>query len=231
MKKYLIIFAALFLVCTTAAAAEILIEPASGSYVVGDVVEMEVNLSSPDQPVNAVSFVVSYPTDSLKFLSLDKNTELVSFWIETDRNHSDGSITLEGLLIDQGFQGQKENLAKARFQVLKDGKANIFLSEGAVHAYDGLGTNVLNFSSDSVLTFVGSKSDGGQNIITDIVTEEEPTPALPLWALATIIVLGILLLLVLIGLIRSKKKSMQFESESDKEMFKIFMKQLKNKQK
>lgn len=231
MRKILLAFASVFLLGTSAAAAEILIEPSTGTFRVGEVVDIEVNLSTPDQPINGVSFTVEYPEDQLRFIELRKNTELVSFWIESDRNHSDGTVTLEGLLIDKGFQGEKENLAEITFQVIKDGSASVFLSQGAVHAYDGNGTNVLEFSSDSQLSFVGANTDGGQNVVKDILVtpQEESQFVLPLWASATIIGMAIILLLLLIALFTKRQRSVSFKSEADKEMFEIFMQQLKNR--
>ena len=117
--------------------------PDQGSYQVGDRIEVDVVMSSPRQAVNAVNTVVAYDPDKLLVADVQKHRANVSFWIEDGDTYDNGVISLEGLLINKGFRGRGEVLATITFVARSSGVADVLIAQGALHAYDGQGTNVL----------------------------------------------------------------------------------------
>ena len=79
-----------------ASRASLSFSPASGSYEVGDVVSVNILVGSPDQPMNAVSGVVSFPPSKLEVISLSKTDSVLSIWLhEPSFSNSLGTITLK----------------------------------------------------------------------------------------------------------------------------------------
>lgn len=129
---------------------------------VGKTANVTVYVSSPDQAINAVSGVVSFPQDKIEVVSLSKKA-LVNFWVqEPSYSNSQGAVSFEGVVLNPGFKGSQGSIITITFKAKAPGTASIRLSSGSVLANDGKGT--------SVLQNLGS---------TSFVIEELPAPVEP----------------------------------------------------
>ncbi len=149
-KTYKIIFA-LFLVCFfvrpfVACAAMLSISPATGTYKVGDIFTVHIDVSSYSESMNAVSGVLSYPKDTLSVVGISKNNSLLTTWLPPGAtgprySTSAGTISFEGVLIG-GYSGGPKNVFTATFRVKKTGTAKLSFKNGTILANDGKGTDV-----------------------------------------------------------------------------------------
>lgn len=143
----------IFLIGVTSAQAssEIYLSPSILEPRINEVFEVELFMRADDEPVNALSAEISYNTDILELISYRRTSEKVSFWIENDVDPRDGNILIEGLLINQGWQGRSEKLARLTFRVKGPGSTEIGIDKGALHAYDGTGVNILDTVTHAVI--------------------------------------------------------------------------------
>ena len=127
----------------TASAASLSLSPASGSYSSGDNVSVQVVVSSQDQPINAVSGTINFPTDKLQVVSLSKNSSIVNFWAtEPTFSNISGKIHFEGVILSPGFQGKNGIVLTLYMKAKAEGNASLTFSAGSVFANDGQGTDV-----------------------------------------------------------------------------------------
>ena len=127
----------------TALAASLNLSPSSGSYNVGDIINVRIVLSSSDQSANAVSGALSFSKDLLTLTSLSKSNSLVSLWAtEPSYSNTSGTINAEGVILN-GFTGSNGTILTLSFKVKAVGTANIEFTSSSVLANDGQGTNIL----------------------------------------------------------------------------------------
>lgn len=107
----------------------------------GDRINIEVRVSS-DESINAVSGVVSFPTDLLSLISISRNASIINIWTEEPKQVR-GRIPFEGVIMNPGFVGTSGLVMRATFEAKKAGTVSLGFAEGAVLANDGRGTNLL----------------------------------------------------------------------------------------
>lgn len=128
-----------------ASAANLYLSPSTGSYLVGAIIPVSINISSSDQSMNAASGIVFFPTDKLEVISLSKSGSIFSLWVqEPSFSNSAGVINFEGIALNPGFTGASGKLITVNFRAKNSGTANLSFSSGSVLANDGQGTNILN---------------------------------------------------------------------------------------
>lgn len=160
MKHFFLQAVALFAIAASAAwvhaagAATLNISPATGTFEAGTTFTAGVYVSSQDQVMNAASGVLSFPLDTLQVISLSKNGSVANLWVqEPAYSNFDGTVTFEGVALNQGFQGASGKLLDVRFQVKKTGSATVNFTSGTILANDGKGTNVLTGFSGASYSF------------------------------------------------------------------------------
>ncbi len=127
-----------------ARAATIYLSPSSGSYNVGDTFSVGMFVSSLDQAMNAVSGLVSFPTDKLEVTSISKSDSVVSLWVqEPSFSNSAGTVNLEGITLNPGFVGPAGKVVTLNFKAKSAGRAELRFTSGYILANDGDGTNIL----------------------------------------------------------------------------------------
>lgn len=140
-------FVSLFFINKTLA-ADLYILPQSKTIYVGDKFSITIYVDSPDQAINAVSFIISYPSNLLKAESISKTGSLINLWAQEPKIEN-GTISGEGVILNQtsqgniGFTGSRGKIITINFKTLRDGRAEINFSSGSVLANDGQGTNIL----------------------------------------------------------------------------------------
>ncbi|MBI4991760.1 MAG: hypothetical protein HZB99_00895 [Candidatus Harrisonbacteria bacterium] len=144
-KKFLIPAIAMWMLPLAASAASSLyFSPASGTYSVGGAFSVSVNVSSPDQAMNAVQAIIDFPKDILSVSSLSKSGSIINFWVEEPTlDNSTGKIRMEGVVLNPGFIGRNGKILQITFKPKAEGTANLTFPSSSVLANDGLGTNIL----------------------------------------------------------------------------------------
>ena len=139
-------------------AATVYLAPSLGTYSVGSTVNMGVYLTSADQAMNAASGVVTFPTDKLQVISLNRGGSVFDFWVQDPSySNSEGTVRYEGVVLNPGYQGSAKKILTITFKVKAVGTASLAFKQVSVLANDGQGTNILKAagSAQLVLTAAG----------------------------------------------------------------------------
>ncbi|MBX4206368.1 cohesin domain-containing protein [Candidatus Parcubacteria bacterium] len=122
----------------------IFVSPLTGTYGVGDTFTVRIMVSSPQQSINAISGVLSYPIDKLQVTSISKIGSVLSLWVqEPSFSNSKGTVSFEGIVPNPGFNESNGRVLAVNFRVVGTGPTDIRLTSGSLLANDGYGTNVL----------------------------------------------------------------------------------------
>lgn len=124
-------------------AASLNLSPSSGSYDVGDTINVRIVLSSPVQSANAVSATVDFPKALLTLNSISKSNSLVSLWAqEPSYSNASGTANMEGVILN-GYTGSNGTIVTLSFKAKAVGNANVKFTASSILANDGQGTNIL----------------------------------------------------------------------------------------
>ena len=176
IRTFLLLFFLLALTPGYVHAASISLTPATGIYSIGDLIEARVVVSSPAVAVNAISGLISFPTDKLSVVSVSKTGSIVSLWVqEPSFSNSAGTVQLEGVVLNPGFTGQNGRVLTITFRARAAGPATVMFRESAVLANDGSGTNVLQDYRSAVWT-IGGVETRESALDTETATEIANTP-------------------------------------------------------
>jgi hypothetical protein len=153
-------------------AATLSFSPGSTSVSTGNIVSVRAIVSTDGKAINSADGTITFPTDLLDVISVNKNSSIFSLWVEDPKfSNYGGTITFDGGVPNPGFTGQSGEVLSIVFKAKKSGNATIVYSDAAVRANDGLGTDVLN-----------AKVPGSIAISTTVI---KPIPAVVLPVVAT----------------------------------------------
>lgn len=127
-------------------AATIFLAPASGQLSLGQTLDLELTVNSADQGFNAAQATVQFPAGVLQVKSIDSSpsASAFNFWLTGPIfSNTAGTVTLLGGT-NTGIVGASIGILKITFVAKAVGTANITISDAAVTAADGSGTNILN---------------------------------------------------------------------------------------
>lgn len=152
------------------------LSPSSGSYTVGQTFSVRVLVSSPNQAINAISGVLSFPREQLQVTSISKVGSIVSLWVqEPTFSNSAGTVSFEGVVPNPGFSRSNGTAVTVNFRVVAPGTANIRFNSGSLLANDGLGTNILRNLGSASFTFSPRSSEPVQQTVPpEPQTQEVP---------------------------------------------------------
>lgn len=112
-------------------------------YNVGDEFTISLKIDSEGVNINAAQATLAYPADILEIKKIDKSDSIFNFWLEEPAfNNSTGILSFIGGS-SGGYSGKALNVFNIVFGTKKAGSAALGLTQGAVTASDGSGTNVL----------------------------------------------------------------------------------------
>ena len=144
ISKIIILFFVLGFFPISVEAATLSFSQNNSSYTVGQTFSVNLYTNSSDQSMNAVSGVVSFPSDKLQVVSISKAGSILSLWAEEPSfSNSAGTVSFEGIVLNPGFTGANGKILVINFRAKAVGQANLRLSLGAVLANDGTGSNIL----------------------------------------------------------------------------------------
>ncbi|MEK7553063.1 MAG: cohesin domain-containing protein, partial [Patescibacteria group bacterium] len=156
-----IVATALF-ITTPVQAATLSLVPPTGVVVAGESFSVNVVTGSVDQPMNAVSGTITFPTDLIEVVSLSKEGSVITYWVEEPNSSNvsvggSGTIKFEGVTLNPGFIGSTGRILNLRFRAKQPGTANLEFAGGSVLANDGQGTNILENLSGARLTILPAR--------------------------------------------------------------------------
>jgi hypothetical protein len=152
-------------------AATLSFSPGSGSYQVGSTVMVSIYTNSSGASLNALSGVVSYPTDVLEVVSVSKNQSIISLWVqEPSFSNNAGTVNFEGIVLNPGYTGANGKILSITFKVKAVGQPAVVFSAGSILANDGEGSEILTSKGQAQFTTLPA------TIITPVVEESPTTP-------------------------------------------------------
>ncbi|MEK7180763.1 MAG: cohesin domain-containing protein [Patescibacteria group bacterium] len=145
-KKFLALICFLFVSISVPLVAA---EAATGLYFkgpidgvsVGDEFSVEILIDS-DQPLNAYSFVLKYPTDNLQVIGFNSANSIIDVQREEPQVFEGGSIKFAGASL-KPFSGRGGIISIINFKALRSGNETLNFSEPKVYLADGKGTKVV----------------------------------------------------------------------------------------
>ena len=158
---------ALFLVANVAQAATMSVIPSASSVAQGDLITARIAVNTQGTAINNAESVLTFPPDLLSVVSVSKASSIFTLWVvEPTYSNTAGTVSYNGGLPTPGYNGSGGTVLTVSFLAKKAGTATLGLSEAAIRANDGLGTNVLSGTSGTQLTIAGP-----------VVPVPAPTPA------------------------------------------------------
>jgi hypothetical protein len=175
--------AAFLIFCTLPAsvlAANLSISPTSGTFKTGDKITVRVLVSS-DIPINAISGVVSVPTNLFTVESVFKAGSILNFWVsEPNFSQGAGNLNFEGVALS-GFNGGTGTVISMTLRAVRPGNASISFESGQVLANDGLGSNVTDRTIGATYSIVQAIEVPDSDLDSEpssLVDEPQPSPSL-----------------------------------------------------
>jgi hypothetical protein len=127
-------------------AATLFLSPQVGQYQIGQTFEVVLSVDGQSQGFNAAQATIQFPKDILQVKSLDFSSasSVFNFWLQQPSfSNSNGQISLIGGSTT-GLNGSSLGILKITFSAVGGGDAIINLSDAAVTASDGSGSNILS---------------------------------------------------------------------------------------
>jgi hypothetical protein len=139
---------------SSARAATLSLTPESSEIGVGEKMTVELRIDSEGTSFNAAQAVVRFPKDTLEVTALNKTESAFSFWLEEPQfSNTEGAISFTGGT-PFGVSGGAVGVLKIEFRAKGAGSGTLSVTEAAVTAADGSGTNILSKINDAVITIV-----------------------------------------------------------------------------
>lgn len=147
-----IILGIFLLFAHTANAASLFFVPATGTLGVGTKITVDLKIDSAGLGVNAGQATIRFPKETLQVDSIDKTDSIFTFWLtEPTFSNQDGVITFAGGT-PYGISGASMQVLRVTFISKGSGTAPISLTDTAITASDGSGTNILSKTGQASFT-------------------------------------------------------------------------------
>ena len=152
-------------------AATLSIAPSTVEIGGGEKGAIDLKIDSEGVGMNAAQAVVRFPTDALEVTSVDKIGSAFSFWLEEPTfSNTEGVISFIGGT-PYGVSGSSIQVLKIEFRAKGSGSGTLSLSDAAISASDGSGTNILSKTVDAAFSIIV------KNEISPFLTPSLPPPA------------------------------------------------------
>lgn len=140
-----------------ALAATLYLSPSTATVGVNGTVSVGVYVATNGDTMNAASAKLSFPPSALSVSSISKSGSVINLWAsEPSYSNSTGTISLEGVVLNPGYNGNSGKIATITFKALADGSQSVQFTSGSVLKNDGLGTQILNGKSGATITVDGT---------------------------------------------------------------------------
>jgi hypothetical protein len=103
-----------------------------------------VSINSEDQDINTAQATIIFPANLLEVVKIDQVSSIFSFWLEQPSyDNAKGTIRFVGGSTS-GFTGSSLKVMNIAFKVKGSGNGRLSITDGAITASDGTGSNVYN---------------------------------------------------------------------------------------
>lgn len=161
-------------------AASLYFWPSSGNHNAGSSFQTTIFVKSEDQAMNAVSGVLTFPTDKLEVTSLSKSGSVISFWAQDPSfSNATGTINFEGVALNPGYTGKAGKILTVSLRAKKPGDAALQWATGSVLANDGLGTPITGALGSARFALATPPPPPAEGPAKAVAPAPEPTPASP----------------------------------------------------
>ncbi|MBP9866566.1 MAG: hypothetical protein KBC41_00615 [Candidatus Pacebacteria bacterium] len=141
-------------------AANIILSPVKVSTKAGKTFTLDVLVNSNKDPINAVSALITYPSDVVSVSSVSKAGSFISLWAEEPSfSNTNGTVNFEGVALNPGFSGSTGKVVTITFKAKQAGNINILVKTGSVLANDGNATNVLGTTAGAFVVIDEETAD------------------------------------------------------------------------
>lgn len=155
------------------AAATFFFSPSSFETGIGGKVIVNLKINSEEASLNAAQTIIHFPPGNLEVSSVDKEGSIFNFWLEDPSfSNTEGTISLAGGT-PNGVSGGSLQVLKITFTAKGSGSGTISLTDAAIAASDGSGTNILSKLIDSAFTVTTVRETAP---IAKPATEPVPAP-------------------------------------------------------
>ncbi len=149
----------LFVLClysfsfSSAHAATLQVSASATTLAPGGIATISVTVNSEGAAINNAEAKILFPADLLEVVSLSKSSSIFSLWVEEPSySNSTGTIQFNGGIPTPGFSGTSGTAISIVVKAKKSGQADIIISDAAVRANDGFGTDVLRARTGRTIT-------------------------------------------------------------------------------
>ncbi len=151
-----------------ALAAGIYVMPKQGNYARGETVVADVRINAEGESINAAQARISWPPSVLELVEVSKDGSVFQFWVEEPVAAAGANAVSFIGGVAKGISGGALQILKLKFKAIGVGTANLSLSNAAVTASDGKGTNILSKVSGASYTV------GAQGVPPEVKPEVKP---------------------------------------------------------
>jgi hypothetical protein len=147
-------------------------------YQVGETFDVNVKISSADQGVNGAQAVVNFDSTMFDATKADKTGSVLDFWL-TEPTISSGQVRFTAAATT-GYTGQSLQVVKITFKAKGPGTSNISITDAAITASDGSGTNILTGVNNVTLAISGTVGKSAPTASQTTLVTRIATPAVGL---------------------------------------------------
>jgi hypothetical protein len=152
-------------------AATLGLTPSTTSVRAGDIVTIRLIANTQGTAINQGDGTLQFPTDMLEVVSVSKAGSIFSLWVEEPRySNAAGTVQYDGGVPTPGYTGASGTIISITFRAKQSGTATLSLTDAALRANDGLGTDVLRSTGGSQITILA---------VAPVVVPTTPTPTVP----------------------------------------------------
>ncbi|MBI2049063.1 MAG: hypothetical protein HYT29_01325 [Parcubacteria group bacterium] len=160
-------------------AATLYFAPESGEFRTGQDFSVEFKADSEGQAFNAAQATIQFSKDTLHVKAVDYSpaSSIFNFWLENPEfSNTDGKITFIGGTTN-GVSGKSIPILKMIFTAKGAGEASLLLSDAAITASDGSGTNILETMRPAVFKIVPETIAPRPSLPAPVPIERTPSAA------------------------------------------------------
>ncbi len=151
------------------AAGSFFISPPSGTYKVGELFSVLLNVNTGGVAINAGSGQLNFDNSRLELIDLGFSHSIFTLWTsEPTFSNAAGTVNFSGGLPSPGFTGASGSIVRLTFKAKATGQAPLTFISGAILANDGAGTNIADSFKGALYSVIGGASP------TPIVTPAKP---------------------------------------------------------
>ncbi len=167
-----VIFA--FLLPLVSLAATMSMSPATGVYSAGTTFSARVIVNSAGKSINAAEGTIKFNPQEVTVVSIDRSNSIFSLWVtEPSFSNSAGTVTFSGGL-PTGYTGSSGTVFNITFRTTNAGTARVSLTNGAVLANDGMGTNVLTSMNGGTYTIQAPSTSPTPEVVEYVAPANTP---------------------------------------------------------